>query len=205
MNSTPDNSNGAGRPRVIKRYANRKLYDTHASRYVTLHQLADLVREGEEIQIVDNTTKEDLTNVTLAQILYEQQKKGDEASRWGNRSLRGFLDESRTRLMASLREGPVGKLVHRAEDRAEPEDEAFPPTYGSWPERGRSAKEAFDDLHRVADDRVRAVVQMAMGHVQQLQGEVRRLQTRIEELEERLRGSGKGVKSDPSSPEDPNG
>lgn len=181
----------AGTPRIIKRYANRKLYDTRASRYVTLHQLADLVREGEEIRIVDNTTKEDLTNITLAQIIYEEQKKGEEPGRWGGRSLRGFIDDSRTRLLSTLREGPMAKFVVKSED------EAYPPTYASWPERSWSPKEAFDDLHRIADDRVRAVVHMAMGHVQQLQGEVRRLQARIEELEERLRRAGKGAKRDP--------
>jgi hypothetical protein len=48
-------------PRVIKRYANRKLYDTRSSRYVTLPQIAELVRGGEDVQIIDNRTKENLT------------------------------------------------------------------------------------------------------------------------------------------------
>jgi len=61
--------------RVIKRYSNRKLYDTKDSRYVTLLQIAEMVRTGEEVQIIDNNTKEDLTEVTLAQIIYEEQKQ----------------------------------------------------------------------------------------------------------------------------------
>lgn len=61
--------------RVIKRYGNRKLYDTHASRYVTLNGIADLVRAGEDVRVVDNETGEDLTAVTFAQIIFEQQKK----------------------------------------------------------------------------------------------------------------------------------
>ena len=60
--------------RTIKRYANRKLYDTVASKYVTLNGIADLVRGGEDVQIIDNTTKEDLTALTLAQILYEGER-----------------------------------------------------------------------------------------------------------------------------------
>jgi PHB/PHA accumulation regulator DNA-binding domain len=60
--------------RVIKRYSNRKLYDTQDSRYVTLLQIAEMVRGGEEVQIIDNNTKDDLTEVTLAQIIYEEQK-----------------------------------------------------------------------------------------------------------------------------------
>ena len=61
--------------RVIKRYANRKLYDTQHSRYVTLEQISDMIREGDDVQIIDNKTKEDLTSVTLAQIIFEEEKK----------------------------------------------------------------------------------------------------------------------------------
>ena len=64
-----------GEPRVIKRYSNRKLYDTQSSRYVTLEQIADLIREGEDVRIVDNNSKEDLTGITLAQIIFEEEKK----------------------------------------------------------------------------------------------------------------------------------
>lgn len=62
-------------PRLIKRYSNRKLYDTVESRYVTLEQLCEMIRAGTELKIVDNRTKEDLTTVTLAQIIFEQEKK----------------------------------------------------------------------------------------------------------------------------------
>ena len=62
-------------PRVIKRYANRKLYDTEHSRYVTLDQISEMIRHGDDVKIVDNKTKEDLTTVTLAQIIFEEEKK----------------------------------------------------------------------------------------------------------------------------------
>lgn len=61
--------------RVIKRYSNRKLYDTHDSRYVTLEQLAELVRQGEEIRVMDKATEKDLTSATLAQIIFEEEKR----------------------------------------------------------------------------------------------------------------------------------
>src|SRR3990172_1754345 len=69
-------SPGSPGVRVIKRYANRKLYDTRDSRYVTLSEIEVLVRGGEDVRIIDNGTKEDLTSVTLAQVLLEQEKKG---------------------------------------------------------------------------------------------------------------------------------
>ncbi len=60
---------------VIKRYPNRKLYDTEAKRYITLDGIAKLIREGEEVTVIDHTTDEDLTAITLTQIIFEQEKK----------------------------------------------------------------------------------------------------------------------------------
>lgn len=59
---------------VIKRYSNRKLYDTQESRYVTLEELEELIRAGKEISVVDVSTGEDLTSVTLAQIILENER-----------------------------------------------------------------------------------------------------------------------------------
>jgi polyhydroxyalkanoate synthesis repressor PhaR len=61
--------------RIIKRYTNRKLYDKQESRYVTLEEIARLVRRGEDLKVVDNETDEDLTAVTLAQIILEEEKR----------------------------------------------------------------------------------------------------------------------------------
>lgn len=59
---------------VIKRYPNRKLYDTKAKRYITLGGIAKLIRQGEEVQVLDHVTGEDLTTLTLTQIILEQEK-----------------------------------------------------------------------------------------------------------------------------------
>src|SRR5688572_15776165 len=61
--------------RVIKRYSNRKLYDTQSSKYVTLEEIAHMIKAGEELSIIDNKTKDDLTAVTLTQIIYEEEKR----------------------------------------------------------------------------------------------------------------------------------
>jgi polyhydroxyalkanoate synthesis repressor PhaR len=60
---------------VIKRYPNRKLYDTTAKRYVTLDGIAGLVREGQEILVLEHTTGDDLTTLVLTQIICEQERK----------------------------------------------------------------------------------------------------------------------------------
>lgn len=61
--------------RVIKRYPNRKLYDTEAKQYVSLDRIAELIRQGEEVHVVDHATREDLTSITLTQVIFEQEKK----------------------------------------------------------------------------------------------------------------------------------
>jgi polyhydroxyalkanoate synthesis repressor PhaR len=61
--------------RIIKRYSNRKLYDTEDKRYITLEQIQQLVKDGQDIKVVENQTGEDLTTVTLSQILLEQEKR----------------------------------------------------------------------------------------------------------------------------------
>jgi polyhydroxyalkanoate synthesis repressor PhaR len=61
---------------LIKKYANRKLYDTRTSRYITLEGIAQLVRDGHEIKVVDRDDGRDLTQVTLSQVVLEEEKRG---------------------------------------------------------------------------------------------------------------------------------
>jgi polyhydroxyalkanoate synthesis repressor PhaR len=63
-------------PRVIRRYGNRKLYDPVGRRYVTLGGVARLVAEGTEVEVVDQASGEDLTNLVLAQVLLERVRQG---------------------------------------------------------------------------------------------------------------------------------
>jgi polyhydroxyalkanoate synthesis repressor PhaR len=58
----------------IKRYANRKLYNTHTSRYITLKGIAELIEAGEQVHVIDNETGEDITSVTLSQILVDTER-----------------------------------------------------------------------------------------------------------------------------------
>ena len=61
--------------RMIKRYPNRKLYDLDRKRYVTLDNIAIMIQEGEDVQVIDHETGEDLTSITLSQIIFEREKK----------------------------------------------------------------------------------------------------------------------------------
>ncbi len=65
--------------RIIKRYQNRKLYDTYQSCYVTLEEISQIIREGNEIQVIDNKTKNDITYMTQIQLLFDQERKSVKA------------------------------------------------------------------------------------------------------------------------------
>ena len=64
--------------KIIKRYQNRKLYDTQQSCYVTLEDIAKMIRANEEIMVIDNKTKNDITAATLTQIIFEAEKKASQ-------------------------------------------------------------------------------------------------------------------------------
>jgi polyhydroxyalkanoate synthesis repressor PhaR len=66
---------GDGQPRLIKKYSNRKLYDTSSRHYITLEKIGELVRGGESITVVDRTTGEDLTAITLSQVVLDNERR----------------------------------------------------------------------------------------------------------------------------------
>jgi polyhydroxyalkanoate synthesis repressor PhaR len=65
---------------LIKRYANRKLYNTDTSRYITLKGIAELIDDGDEVRVIDNETGEDITNVALSQILVDSERSNSNVS-----------------------------------------------------------------------------------------------------------------------------
>ncbi|MBX3185994.1 MAG: polyhydroxyalkanoate synthesis regulator DNA-binding domain-containing protein [Labilithrix sp.] len=203
--SQPDSASqvSADKPRrVIKRYSNRKLYDTKDSRYVTLLQIAEMVRTGEEVQIIDNNTKEDLTEVTLAQIIYEEQKQKASSRNVPLQTLKELIHQRTEKVLSDLREGPIGRLIPgsgkseppKAPDDVEPEPAPAPADNGAAKEPASAAKPGLvdqakgtlEDWQHKIDERVKAIVPNILPW-QQLQHEIKRLNARIEELEEKLK------------------
>ena len=168
--------------RIIKRYSNRKLYDTKDSRYVTLLQIAEMVRAGEEVQIIDNNTKDDLTEITLAQIIYEEQKA--HSRNVPLQTLKELIHARTEKVLADLREGPIGRLIPGAKPGEEKEEV---PTKEAKPTLVDQAREKLEEVQHNLDERVRSVL-ASFRPFQQLQQEVKRLNERIEDLEQRLKG-----------------
>lgn len=179
--------------RVIKRYSNRKLYDTVESRYVTLQQIAEMVRAGQEVQIIDNATKEDKTDVTLALIISEELKarpKGIPLS-----TLRDLIREHGERLLNQLREGPIGKLITKEELESTTSPAPNTPEHANNPstleENGRENNMArgfratLEQWQQAIDERVRTVMPSFSGF-HELEQEVKHLSERVSTLETQL-------------------
>ena len=183
--------------RVIKRYSNRKLYDTKDSRYVTLLQIAGMVRTGEEVQIIDNNTKDDLTEVTLAQIIYEEQKAHSRSVPL--QTLKELIHARTEKVLADLREGPIGRLIPGVKPTDEKGVELPAPAAAKdvKPTLVDQAKEKFEEVQHQLDERIRAIL-ATFRPFQQMEQELKRLNERVEDLEARLTKPKAGPTDDPS-------
>jgi polyhydroxyalkanoate synthesis repressor PhaR len=184
-------------PKVIKRYTNRKLYDTVESRYVTLDEIAHMIKGGAEVKIIDNRSKEDLTSVTLAQIIFEEEKKRSqmplgvlrEIIRHGGEAVAGFYAEKAGTIV-----GKLGELRTKTETIRDDIEQRVRGVTGMFRKEGESAnpvKEAVDELRGKVDTAVKSVVE-TFG-VAASASEIERLQKRIQELENRIAELTKGA------------
>jgi len=141
-------------PRVIKRYANRKLYDMSASCYITHEEIAVLVRNGEEVRIIDNRTQEDLTSATLKQILLDEEKRVKrplpiDTLRNFFQSGGDFIQKKITQPVANLREEAeknVRRVFGRRDDKpVEPPVEAPLPPVMSKAKPAEAIRDALEE------------------------------------------------------------
>jgi polyhydroxyalkanoate synthesis repressor PhaR len=188
VDETPmiDNSDeGSGDRRVIKRYSNRKLYDTKDSRYVTLLQIAEMVRAGEDVQIIDNSTKEDKTDVTLALIISEELKARPRGIPL--QTLKALIRHRGEKLLSQLREGPIGRFIPKDEpEESEPPDlpQEDDVTTGR-DSQSKGLRATLEQWQHTIDERIRAVLPN-FSIFRDLQAEVKRLNERLDELEKRV-------------------
>jgi polyhydroxyalkanoate synthesis repressor PhaR len=190
--------------RIIKRYANRKLYDTEHSRYVTLDQISEMIRAGDDVKIVDNKTKEDLTTVTLAQIIFEEEKKQRSFLPLG--AMRNIIQsggewfaEAQRRVQSILPgkrkedgtlDGPPEPPVE--EPAADPTDEAAAnrKSLASLREWVDHSKNRLDEWQRQVDGKIRGAIE-GISHTispwASVNKDVKALADRIAELESKLR------------------
>jgi len=150
--------------RIIKRYANRKLYDTKSKQYITLDEIADLIRGGFELQVVDNTSGEDLTALTLSQIILEQEKK---QKGFLPRSVLNALVESGGKSIGTLREhleSPL-ELIKQVDEEIEQRIQALIQRGELAEEHGRKLRDQLleyspinDSAKLPDDDEIRKII-----------------------------------------------
>ncbi|MBK7972415.1 MAG: transcriptional regulator [Deltaproteobacteria bacterium] len=180
--------------KVIKRYGNRKLYDLDSSTYVTLHEIAEMVKRGEDIQVIDNRTKEDLTAVTLTQIILEEEKARH--SVLPLTFLKRIIQQSGESLSELVaRVNPQGALMPLKDALEETEKgilKLFERGEITLDEAREVVREIFaaprrgvEDFQKKFDERMRFALEKVTG-VSSLHGQVRELEKKIAELESEL-------------------
>jgi polyhydroxyalkanoate synthesis repressor PhaR len=173
--------------RIVKRYANRKLYDTQRSRYVTLEQIADMIRSGEDVKIVDNNSKEDLTAITLTQIIFEEEKKQSflPLSALRNIIQSGANNISQVATQAGERVRGIFKREGGGENGESMMEDAA--AGGGHPIREflERSQQTFDEWQKKVDERIRSTVE-SLSPLSGIEKEVRALSQRLADLEKRL-------------------
>ncbi len=175
-------------PKVIKRYTNRKLYDTVESRYVTLDEIAEMIKAGGEVKVIDNRTKDDLTAVTLAQIIFEEEKK---SSRTSMKTLLGLIRQG-SEMAQQVVGGAGGDLRERVDAVRHVAEQRVQSLLARGQQTGEKARElvsasqeALAGLQRRIDARVRGAAE-GIQNFPEVKRQLDEIARRIESLEKKL-------------------
>ncbi len=181
--------------KLIKRYSNRKLYDTERSSYVTLEEISQMVRDGSELRIVDNKSGEDITSVTLAQIVFEQEKKDKrtlpmQALRDMIRSPSDFISRL-SRDVTDMREDAKTQVEKVKRTAAQQQAEVVAPV-----------REFLDSIPRALEE-VQARIDLRIGesfeqlkHLPETVDQVKRLKAEVARLQKKLSDADRRAKND---------
>ena len=175
---------------VIKRYANRKLYDTRASRYITLSQISKLLEAGEVVQILDRESGDDITQMTLAQVFVDNRRRRPgappidglkDAFQTASEQVRRQIADPVSNIKQSF-EQSVSRLLKTGEERANETRDVFQ----TWVSE---QTQLFEETQRRLEERLRTVSSRMDDYrglrdqVDELQAQVNALSKRVNELE----------------------
>jgi len=166
---------------LIKRYPNRKLYDTEAKRYVSLEGVADLIRQGAEVKVIDYVTGEEITNQVLAQVIAERERRQGGAV---PQSLLAGLIQAGEHTFSAVRRGMVGplELIRQMDDELDKRVEQL--VAGALLEQARSQQLPEAGETPSANDPETAQSPPLSGSASR--SDVRRLSAQIDALSEQL-------------------
>jgi polyhydroxyalkanoate synthesis repressor PhaR len=174
--------------RVIKRYSNRKLYDTKDSRYVTLLQIAEMIRANEDVQIIDNATKEDKTDVTLALIISEELKARPRGIPLA--TLKALIRQRSEKILHNL-PNPLRSFISKVQpgdETGEGTETAEPPEeedLSGTETHQKGLRATLEQWQHAIDERIRAVLPN-FSPIRELQAELNKVSERLAAIEKRL-------------------
>jgi polyhydroxyalkanoate synthesis repressor PhaR len=173
------------KPRIIKRYQNRKLYDTQNSCYVTLDDIAQFIKSGEDVTVIDNKNQEDLTSVTLTQIIFEEEKKKKNLLPLG--ALKNIIRSGGSQIMEFFQKSIQSvSAISNVKDEAE---KVIDKIRDEIEDGGSTLKDflnkthqGFDDFSKKFEDKLKSITNVPF-----LRSEIRSLRKKVAELERKLR------------------
>ena len=168
---------------LIKRYANRKLYNTEASRFITLRGISELVREGREIRVVDNESGDDITPIILSQILVDDQKQARDQDPVSGRVLSELIQRGGDALYGILRRsaGDVSENLNDARDGLNRWIENVPTDKMDPRELSRAVHESVERVMSVMDLPTRADLEALNKNLERLSSALEAFERRLED------------------------
>jgi polyhydroxyalkanoate synthesis repressor PhaR len=163
---------------TIKKYANRRLYDTESSAYITLDRLAQMVREGREFEVVDAKTGEDITRQVLTQIIVDEEARGGETMLPINflKQLIGLYGNSMQNFVPQYLEAAMDSFQHN--------QSAVRDAFGGnvLADIAKRNMAMFEDAAQALTGKKKAEAKPAPNEVDQLKAELAALQAKVDKL-----------------------
>lgn len=178
------------KPIVIKRYANRKLYNTNDSCYITLNEIARMVRKGVDVKIIDYKNKKDITSATLAQIIFEKEKKQKNLS---SQTLKDIIQSGGGAISDFFQKRVnLGQIREEAEKTVEAVEKLFTKSVFTREDGAKLMRElirhsyhSIDELQHKMDDRIKSLMgPLSNSHL--LRKEVDALSAQVDLLDEKI-------------------
>ena len=179
--------------KIIKRYQNRKLYDTDRSVYVTLDDISEMVRRGDDVKVLDNVSGEDLTSMTMTQILLEKEKKRNKILpietlkgiiQHGGESIHDIYDK-----IYKSTSGPIKQVKHEANTQISKilnRHDLQADLKNILGEVFSISQKRYDDMQKKIDAAITEAVEKITGF-SETQGKIEDLTKKVDELEKKVR------------------
>ena len=162
---------------TIKKYANRRLYDTESSAYITLDRLAEMVREGREFEVVDAKTGEDITRQVLTQIIVDEEARG--STMLPVNFLKQLIG-----LYGNSMQGMVPQYLEAAMDAFQRNQSAVRDSFSGnmFADLAKRNMAMFEDASRAFTGKAKTASEPSSSEVDELRAELAALQAKVDRL-----------------------